>query len=188
MVTSRALPFWVLGISVVIVSTAGVLIRGAQAEAVPSLSIAFWRLAMATAVLMVIILAKPAERAALAAVPRRSWWLMLAAGFFLALHFASWISSLAFTSVASSTALVTTNPVWIALISWLFFRERPSDWLMAGIGVAMLGSLCIFIADANTAATPGRAPMVGNLLALIGSLTVCGYLLIGRRLATQMPI
>jgi drug/metabolite transporter (DMT)-like permease len=115
--------------------------------------------------------------------------MVIAAGFFLALHFASWISSLAYTSVASSTALVTTNPIWIALISWLVFREKLSRPLVAGIVVAMLGSVCIFLADASLDASTKTAsnPLLGNGLALIGSLTVCGYLLIGRRLSATVP-
>ncbi|BFH77469.1 hypothetical protein TthTF21_01860 [Thermus thermophilus] len=63
----------------------------------------------------------------------------LAAGGFLALHFAFWITSLSYTSVAASTALVTTNPVWVTLLGWWLFGERPSFLTLLGVGVALLG-------------------------------------------------
>ncbi len=191
-----AVPLAVLGVSVAIVSTAAIMIRFAQQEGVPSLAIAFWRLAIAAFILVVFVGARPQRRAEIRAMSKQVWLLIIAAGFFLALHFASWISSLAYTSVASSAALVTTNPIWIALISWLLFRERVGGWLAVGIATAMLGSLCIFLSDTMLAPTAQQStaqvthlnPALGNSLALVGSLTVCGYLLIGRRLAGVVSI
>jgi len=72
----------------------------------------------------------------------------LAAGGFLALHFAFWITSLSYTSVAASTALVTTNPVWVTLLGWWLFGERPSFLTLLGVGVALLGAVaasCYFL-------------------------------------------
>lgn len=179
----RALPMLVLGASVVIVSTSAILIRFALDEGVASLSVAMWRLALAAIILTFVVAAKPATRAEIAALSLKHAALAVASGIFLAAHFASWIASLSYTSVASSTALVTTNPVWIALVSWLFFRERLHRSIVLGIAAAMLGSALIFLSDARaSAASVGSNPMLGNVLAVIGSLTVCGYLLIGRRL------
>jgi drug/metabolite transporter (DMT)-like permease len=179
----RALPMLVLGASVVIVSTSAIMIRGALGEGVASLSIATWRLGLAAFILTFIVIAKPATRAEIAALSLKSGLLAVASGVFLAAHFASWIASLSYTSVASSTALVTTNPIWIALVSWLIFRERLQRSLVIGIASAMLGSVLIFLSDARAAAANvGSNPMLGNALAVVGSLTVCGYLLIGRRL------
>lgn len=185
-----ALPLVVLGVSVAIVSTAAIMIRTAQHEAVPSLAIAFWRLAIAGSLLACWVGSNAGLRSEARQLAKQTWFLMIASGFFLALHFASWISSLAFTSVASSTALVTTNPIWIALISWLLFKERVGGWLAIGIAAAMSGSFCIFMSDAMTAGASHAQPnpLLGNVLALIGSLTVCGYLLIGRRLAGTISI
>jgi drug/metabolite transporter (DMT)-like permease len=179
----RALPMLVLGASVVIVSTSAIMIRGALGEGVESLSIATWRLGLSAFILTFIVMAKPATRTEIAALSLKSVLLALASGVFLAAHFASWIASLSYTSVASSTALVTTNPIWIALVSWFLFRERLHRSIVIGIAAAMLGSGLIFLSDARAAAANvGSNPMLGNVLALLGSLTVCGYLLIGRRL------
>ena len=74
-------------------------------------------------------------------------------------------------------------------MSWLFFREKPGVWLLIGIAAAFVGSALIFLSDARLAhSTVGGNPMLGNALALLGSLTVCGYLLIGRRLRATMSL
>jgi len=181
-------PLVILGLSVLVVSTAAVMIRFAQQAGVPSLAIAFWRLGFAALVLSVVVFSKPESRQVLGELPKSTWIAIAFSGFFLALHFASWITSLAYTSVASSAALVTTNPIWIALISWLIFKQRIGGWLALGITTAMLGSLMIFLSDATNTSLGGSNPMLGNILALIGSFTVCGYLLIGQAIGNKISL
>ncbi len=181
------LPFVVLGVALVIVSSAAILIRFAQAEGVPSITIAAWRLTIAAIFLCPLALKMTSKE--IREFRKQDWLLGSAAGLFLAFHFAAWISSLAYTSVASSLALVSTNPVWIALVSWLFFREKLGVWLMIGIAAAIAGSALIFLSDARLMQGDGGSdPMLGNVLALVGSLTVCGYLLIGRRLRKTISL
>ncbi len=163
------------------------MIRLAQAEGISSLGIAAWRLTLAAAILWPLVWSR--NQAQIRALSSRDWFMGGISGIFLALHFASWISSLAYTSVASSLALVSTNPVWIALVSWLLFRERLSGWLVLGIAAAAGGSALIFHSDAQLAATPATSnAMLGNTLAVIGSITVCGYLLIGRKLRKTVSL
>ncbi len=177
----------VLGAAVLIVSSAAIFIRVAQADGVSSMAIAAWRLAIAAMVLCPLVLVR--HRDAVAALNTRAWMFGILSGLFLAMHFAAWISSLAFTSVASSLALVSTNPVWIALASWLLFRERLEAALLVGIAAAIAGSGLIFASDATlSTGSHGSQPLLGNLLALAGSLTVCGYLLIGRRLRARVSL
>ena len=177
----------ILAAAVLIVSCAAILIRVAQGEGVNSITIAAWRLTIAAALLWPLVWKSASKE--IGAWRKQDWLLGGVAGLFLALHFAAWISSLAYTSVASSTALVTTNPIWIALVSWLFFRERLGGWLVFGIAAAIAGSALIFLSDAHLAdGIGGSNPMLGNLLAVVGSLTVCGYLLIGRRLRRTMSL
>lgn len=176
-----------LGAAVLMVSGAAILVRFAQAEGTPSLAIATWRLAFAA--LLLWPLAWTRHRAEIRALDRREWLLGAMAGIFLAMHFAAWISSLAYTSVASSTALVTTNPIWIALVSWLVFRERLDRWLIVGIIAAVGGSAFIFTSDAHGTATDASSQaLLGNALAVLGSFTVCGYLLLGRTLRRSVPL
>ncbi|BDG15550.1 DMT family transporter [Thermus brockianus] len=102
----------------------------------------------------------------------------IAAGVFLALHFAFWITSLSYTSVAASTALVTTNPVWVTLFGWLFFGEKPSGTTLLGVAVALIGGLLIGLGDAEGGG--GANPLLGDLLAVLGAVAVSFYFLLGR--------
>jgi drug/metabolite transporter (DMT)-like permease len=181
----RWLPFVVLGVGLLAVSLGAVLARLAQGAGVASLAVATWRLGLAA--LLVTPLALWQSRRDLAGLSRRQVGLTLAAGFCLALHFATWITSLEYTSVASSTALVTTNPLWIGLASFVLFGDRPPRTMLAGIGLSLAGSLCIFWSDSQRAA-PGANPFLGNALALIGSWCFSAYLLLGRRLRAGLPL
>ena len=167
------------------ISFGAILARLAQAEGVGSLAVASWRLGLAALIVTPIALLQ--SRHELAGLDRRQLGMALTAGFFLALHFATWISSLEYTSVASSTALVTTNPLWIGLASFLIFRETPTRLMLSGIALSFAGSLFIFWSDSQTA-TAGSNPMLGNLLALIGSWCFSAYLLIGRRLRAGLGL
>ncbi|HKC44203.1 MAG TPA: DMT family transporter [Burkholderiales bacterium] len=178
--------FAVLAAGVLVISTASILIRWLQADGVPSLSIAAWRLGLAALLLAPLVLIR--HRAALARLAPRDWLLAAAAGAFLAAHFATWIRSLEYTSVASSVALVTTNPMWIGIASWVVFRERLSAVMLFAIALAIAGSAVIFLADGGRGGPQGSAPALGNALAIVGSLAICGYLLIGRGLRRSIAL
>jgi drug/metabolite transporter (DMT)-like permease len=158
-----------MSIALVAVSTSGPLIA---ATAVPALAIAFWRNAMAGAVLAPVVLAR--RRDELKALDRRERRLALLAGLLLALHFGTWIPAISYTSVASATALVATQPVWSALIS----RARGEVvtrqvWL--GIAVAMSGALLLTGADLQVS---GQA-LLGDGLAVVGGVFAAAYMVAG---------
>ncbi len=111
-------------------------------------------------------------------IQRHALYFSVASGVFLAIHFATWITSLSYTSIAASTALVTTNPVWVALISWLWFREKPSRMTGVGMAIALTGSLLVGFGDTDSGV--GSNPPLGDALALVGSWAVSLYLLLGR--------
>lgn len=117
-------------------------------------------------------------------VPRRGWLFSMGAGVFLAIHFACWITSLAYTSIAASTALVTTNPIWMALISWLWFRDPPSRRMILGIAITLVGSLIVGLSGGDSLVA-GQSPLLGNALALCGSWAVTLYFLLGREAQNQ---
>lgn len=188
MLKSRVIsPIVVLGVAVLVCSTAAISIRFAQIEGVGSLAISAWRLCLASAVLIAIVLARRELRDAVRTLDWRAWVLCAASGVFLGAHMASWITSLAYTSVASSTALVTTNPIWLAIFAYFILRERIGRWMLVGIACAILGSGFIFLADANRVVGEFDAtnPTLGNALALLAALLVCGYLLLGRYLGRE---
>ena len=109
---------------------------------------------------------------------RRQIGLAAASGVFLALHLVTWFISLQYTSVASSVVIVTTQPVFVVLGSWLFFREKVPRPALLGIALALSGSFVIGAGDFQV----GMRAFVGDLLALAAAILVSGYLLIGRRL------
>jgi drug/metabolite transporter (DMT)-like permease len=171
---------------VLVVSTASILIRWGQGAGVSSLTIAAVRLGVAAALLLPVALLR--SRSELARLNRRDCVLALTSGAFLAIHFWSWISSLEYTSVASSTVLVTTNPLWVGLASLLLFRERLQTSTLFGIGLTFAGTALIFAAD-RTATGAGHAdPLLGNCLALVGAVCASGYLLIGRALRGRVGL
>jgi drug/metabolite transporter (DMT)-like permease len=100
------------------------------------------------------------------------------AGIFLALYFATWMTSLSFTTIAASTTLVNLNPLWVILLSWLWLHRCPSRVTLFGAGVAILGAIVIS-AGPTTLATTGSAMPLGNGLALAGSGAIAAYILFG---------
>lgn len=189
------LPLAIL-MAILAVSTASIFIRFAQAEA-PSLVIAALRLTFAT--LLLAPIAWTRHRAELSRLTRREIVPGIFAGLFLAAHFATWISSLEYTSVASSVVFVSTGPLWVALLSPLLLNERLTRAAVIGLGIAIVGGVLIGLSEACTwngglrcfdlgQALQGRA-MWGNFLALIGAWTVSGYLILGRKLrATSVSL
>lgn len=181
--------------AILAVSTASIFIRFAQREA-PSLVIAALRLTFAALLLAPIALTR--HRDELRALTHRELLLGLLAGFFLAIHFATWISSLEFTTVASSVVFVSTGPLWVALLSPMLLNERLARAAIIGLALALLGGTIIGLSDicswdrqlscGNLSnAMQGRA-MWGNFLALAGAWAVTGYLIIGRKLRVKMSL
>ncbi|GHC72644.1 DMT family transporter [Streptomyces cinnamoneus] len=158
-----------LAIAVAGVSLSAPLIA---ATAAPALAIAFWRNAMAVGALTPLALLR--HRAELRGMGRRALLLAVAAGALLALHFAVWLPSLHMTSVASSTALVTTTPIWTTLLLRLR-GHRPPALVWAGTGLAFLGVVILTGVDLSLSA---RA-LAGDALALAGGMAAAGYVLLG---------
>ncbi|MFZ2349890.1 MAG: DMT family transporter [Candidatus Bipolaricaulis anaerobius] len=165
----------VLTLGVVSLSWAAVLIRLTVS---PAVTVAAWRMTLAAALLV------PLWGVRRARLSRRGLGLALVAGGFLALHFALWTESLRLTTVASSVALVTTNPLFVGLLSSLFLGERPSRALWQGIGLSVAGGLLIGWGDFAL----GGAALLGDVLALLGAVASSAYLLVGRRARDEGPL
>ncbi len=182
-------PFVVLVIGVIAASCSSILIRHAQSLGIDSLAIAAWRLILAAAVLLPFALAR--RRAEYRQLSWRDYATAVAAGVLLALHFVTWIRSLALTSVASSAALVATNPIWVGIATMVVFRERLPSRTVTGIGITLVGCAMVLRVDATLepgALAAGADPSAGNLLALAGALFVSGYLLLGRSLSDRLSL
>jgi drug/metabolite transporter (DMT)-like permease len=169
----------VLTAGIVSVSTAAIFIRVAFA-AVEVQSVGFSLVLAASRLTLAALFLIPAWRN-FRTVPfqHSALYYSAGAGVFLALHFATWITSLAYTSIAASATLVTTNPIWVALISWLWFQEKPNKLTIGGIGLTLMGGVLVAISGVEGSQI-GSNPPLGNLLALVGSWTISLYFLLGR--------
>lgn len=168
-----------LAAGVLAVSWAAILVR--LADAAP-LAIATWRMALAGAATAAFALTR--RRAELGALGARSRALLLGAGLALSVHFATWIASLRLTSVASSVSLVTTVPVWVALLSRAFMGERPSARAAAGIALAVAGGATMAGGDVSL----GPTALLGDLLALAGAVAAAVYFVLGRRVRAGLSL
>ncbi|WP_053217416.1 DMT family transporter [Virgibacillus senegalensis] len=173
-------PSIAISIGVVAVSTAAVLVK--LVETAPASIIANYRLLLAVLLMSPYVLLK--HRSDLAAISRKDWLLAALAGIFLAFHFIFWFESLNYTSVASSVVLVTLQPIFAFLGTFLFFQERFSPGALISMVIAVTGSVIIGWGDFQAS---GMA-LFGDLLALIGAVMVTGYLLLGQNTRKRLAL
>jgi drug/metabolite transporter (DMT)-like permease len=159
------------------VSTASVLIRLAEA---PALVVGAWRILLAAT--MLTPWAWPRFGRERGRLERRELLCLVLAGTALALHFASWISSLSFTTVASSVILVSTNPIYVGLASHFVLHEPINRRKLLAIVVVMIGSVVVSYGDLRLS---GRA-FWGDLLAVLGALMGSAYILLGRTVRRRL--
>jgi len=168
-----------LFVGVLSVSFAAIFIRLADA---PPLVIATYRLAIASLVLIPIASIKSTK--SLNKLSRRDIFLILLSSVFIALHFALWITSLDYTSIASSVVLVTSHPAFVAVISYFLWGERLNKQTIGGIAVALIG--IIFVNYGGL--TFGSRALWGDLLALMAGFSMGAYLVIGGQLRARIDI
>lgn len=176
---NRFTPLLVLLLGVVGISTGSIFARYADASPIV---ISFYRVSIAAAAMLPMVLLK--HRDELRALTRKDLlWAMLA-GVFLALHFATWITSLFFTTIASSVVIVETIPIWTALLSPFVSKDKVSRLTWCGIGLSFAGVLVISTGDF---ALGGRA-LTGDLLALAGAWFATLYFLTGRVVRARVSL
>jgi len=165
-------PNFVMLVSIVAVSTASILIRWSDA---PAVVIAMYRMIISVALLLPFFLRNEGI-SKLRTLATRDLLGLMGVGVVLAIHFASWITSLGMTSVASSVVFVHIDPIFVAIISHFFLKERINRRILVGIIVSLVGVTIIAMGDAAIS----EANLSGDLLALLGGLMLGIYLLGGR--------
>lgn len=172
-------------VGVAFTSTSAILIRlcGAPPLAIAAYRMIFSALLMLPAMLLTLRREEPG-RAAPGRPSRRDLLWCLLSGFFLALHFASWITSLSYTTVANATVLVNTHPIFIVAASALLFKERPRPLSLVFVLAALAGSVLLAVEPGASAG----GSLLGNGLALFGAAAVSGYLLIGRMVRPRLGL
>ena len=160
-----------LGVAVVFISLSGPMIA---VTAAPVLAIAFWRCLIGSGLTGVWVIAR--RWSSLGALTSRELRLTVIAGVFLGLHFATWIPSLTLTTIAASTALVATQPIWAALIAWATgVRITSRVW----IGIAIAFSGVIVLTGVDLSVDP--AHLWGDALALVGAVFSAAYVSVAER-------
>jgi drug/metabolite transporter (DMT)-like permease len=172
-------PYLALAIGVISVSTSAIFVKLADA---PAGVIAFYRLFFSFIIIAPIFLFKYKD--ALFKVSKRDWLFSSIAGVLLAFHFILWFESLNYTSVASSVVLVTLQPLFAFIGTYLFFKEKVGIiGIISGV-IAIVGSIIISWGDYLIS---GWA-LFGNLLALLACAFVTGYLLFGQDLRKRIDV
>ena len=113
---------------------------------------------------------------------RKKFFLCIVSGICLAVHFTTWFESLQHTSVASSTAIVCTEVIWVSIGYCLFMKGKLSGKILLCIAVMVMGSMLIAFSDS----TAGAKHLYGDILALLAAVAVAGYTLIGKEVRKTM--
>lgn len=203
----RALPL-IVGVGIIAISTAAIFIKLSH-DAQPVV-IAAARMVLATLCLVPPAIA--AHRRKALALPRKHVRAVIFAGLFLGLHFYFWVASLQHTSVLSSVVLVTTNPIFVGIASFVFLKEKLHRHLIIAITMAVVGGTLIGLSDAagpaeettsiqpvagaepissdaaQARATAKPGALYGNFLSLAGAVMASCYLLIGRRVRAEVEL
>jgi drug/metabolite transporter (DMT)-like permease len=162
----------VLAVAQIAVGAAAIFARVALTSA-PPLAVAAARLLIAALILLAIAAVKRTGSKTADSM------LFVVAGVALALHFASWITSLEYTSVAISTLLVSTTPIWTALYDSFVCKRRLSTPAWGALVAGILGLLLIVRFSSGLPPHPGHAPL-GAFLALVGAVSIAAYFIVIR--------
>lgn len=191
----RRFPRLTLFPAIMAISSASILIRGAQSY-FDSIFIAASRLLVAGLFLLPFNWKIKIQE--IKNLTKKTWILVFLSSFFLSMHFYSWIQSLEMTTVLTSVVLVTTTPIWVSLLSPFLLGEKITarfylGLIIASVGIAVLiigaggdgGEIRIRI-DSSLLLTSSKSNFLGNLLALIGAFCAAGYVICGKKIQESL--
>jgi drug/metabolite transporter (DMT)-like permease len=171
----RAAPYVVLGIALLAVSCGAIFARLAEA---PPLAIAAWRVGLA----LIVVMPFAAAGIVGPGTSKRARALAAGAGILLAAHFATWIASLEYTTVARSVLFVCTAPIWVALLEFPSGRGAPTRATLLALVLALAGTAVV-----SGGGHGGTAALRGDLLALAGGVAMAGYFVLSRQAQAALP-
>lgn len=159
-------------------SFAAIFIRFSNAHPI---AVAFYRMLFSSLILSFFI---PAYLDDIRNLSKKQWGIVITTGFFLAIHFAAWISSLGYTTVASSVILVSAHPLIVSWIGGWYLEEKAPPRIYIGIGIALIGVVLMAYSDYSFT----EWGLFGDILALVGMLAMAGYILRGRKIRQNMNL
>ncbi len=162
--------YWILA-GTIFASLSSIIIRFSEA---PSLVISAYRMLFTCLMLFFPVVIN--NRNEFKNISMRNFLMCILSGIFLALHYASWISSIHMTTIANSTVLVACSPMFVALANYFLLKERLTYKMVAGIVMSLIGTIIIGIGSSGGET---NSMLLGNTLAFLGAIFVAGYLVIG---------
>lgn len=168
------MPYFTLFMALFFISTSAIFVKWAET---PIEAVAFFRMLFSTLLLLPLIHLK--ELLSLSSTTIRH---MILSGILLAGHFWLWFLSLDYTTVASSTLFVTASPIFVLIGNAVFFKQHPSKKALFFVGVALLGGGLVAYGDIAV----GPRALIGDGLALLATILVAGYWLLGQHVRTSV--
>lgn len=169
-------PFILLAISILSVSISSILIKFSDT---PTSVAGMYRLFISVILMLAFV---PWRRIRSIKMNRKDWGIVLLAGLFLGLHFLFWMESLVYTSVASSMVILSLQPLFVMIGSYLLFKEQVNRLTAGCMIVALMGSILIAWGDIGIS----KAALIGDGLSLAGTLFVSIYLLAGQKISRKI--
>lgn len=173
--SSSTAPYFYLLLAILAISFSSILVRLTHT---PPLVLAFYRQLFSAVILLPFVQGRGEI-----ALSRRDYLLLVLSGLFLALHFATWITGLFYTTVARATLFVDLQPLWAAILGVIFLKEKLSPIEILGVGIVTLGG----ILSAGTNLGSHGSTFYGDLLCVLGGIAGAAYLLIGRKVRSEIP-
>lgn len=173
--------YFILFAAVFALSTSAIFVKLAQA---PSLIIAFYRLFFATLIFFPFLISNKNFKNELKSLSIKKWFLSILSGIILAVHYYLWFESLNYTSIGSSTVIVTLQPLFAVLGGFLFFKERFNFKSIIGCFIAVLGSILVGLNDFQA----GGLALYGDLLALIAAGIITLYFFISESVRKDLSL
>ncbi|AAT63915.1 MULTISPECIES: DMT family transporter [Bacillus cereus group] len=178
---SPILSYCILFFGVFALSTSAIFVKLADA---PAAIIAFYRLFFAALILLPLLLFNQNNRSELKTITRRQWGFGFISGLFLAAHYVLWFESLQYTSVASSTVIVTLQPLFSMIGGYFLFKERFTRGAVIGCLIAISGSIVIGWQDFKIS---GEA-LYGDILAFIAAGIITAYFFISQYVRKDLSL
>ena len=167
-----SLPYLALIVGIICLSFSAMFGKWANA---PGPVIGFYRIGLATLILLPVFLYQKRKNGV--KIPKAVLLLPFLGGIFTGLDHGTWNSSLRFTSAANATLLGNTAPLWVALLSWLVFKQKLRSLFWLGLALALGGAVVVLGSDFIRHPTIG----IGDLLAIAAGVFYAGYFLVTER-------
>lgn len=178
---SPLISYTILFLGVFALSTSAIFVKLADA---PATITAFYRMLFAAVMLLPFLLVNKKNYKELGSLSKKQLGLGLLSGLFLAAHYLLWFESLNYTSVASSTVIVTLQPLFSMVGGYFLFKERFSKGAIMGCLVAIAGSIVIGWQDFQIS---GQA-LFGDILAFIAAGVITAYFFIGQYIRKRLSL